>query len=186
MAFIPQNGWCLIPPAWGECHVHSLPFSGQVCQSHRLHLALLVPVHGWSQPLARRTVSPSSRPCVGTNVISLRIQGCFQDVAHGGCIDRVCFSDFPVVTNLASTAPPVRHRPTLCSGCRSANTPSVVFFVNSSFPWAPTTARAGSRTKRRWPGTRRRTPICLAEYRWRSPSRSARSSVVRLRCVFPG
>ena len=45
MAFIPQNGWCLIPPAWGECHVCSMAVCDQVCQPHRVHVALLRPGH---------------------------------------------------------------------------------------------------------------------------------------------
>ncbi len=50
---------------------------------------LYVPVHGKSQPFARRIVSPSSRPGVGTNIKSLRIKGCFEGAAHGACCDNV-------------------------------------------------------------------------------------------------
>lgn len=37
MAFIPENGWWLWPPSWGECHEHSIALLDQVRQPHRLH-----------------------------------------------------------------------------------------------------------------------------------------------------
>src|SRR5262249_27334626 len=45
MAFFPQASWCLIPPAWGECHEDSMALPRQVRKPHRLHLALLRPRH---------------------------------------------------------------------------------------------------------------------------------------------
>src|SRR5260370_28915649 len=41
MAFLPQNGWNLFQPPWGECHEHSMVISGQVCQPPCLEVGLL-------------------------------------------------------------------------------------------------------------------------------------------------